>query len=74
MQVGRAVLGTAKREESRTCQEMAARRCQHLVAAEGARAMQHTFTAYGEELRREDRFKYLGRMLLYDDSDTPIIS
>ena len=35
--------------------------------------MQHTFTAYGEELRRVDRFKYLGRMLSYDDSDTPAV-
>ena len=35
--------------------------------------MQRTFTAYGEELRRVDRFKYLGRMLSYDDSDTPAV-
>ena len=36
--------------------------------------MQRTFTAYREaELRRVDRFKYLGRVLLYDDSDTPAI-
>ena len=74
MQVGRSVWGSAKHEASKTCGEMADRRRRHRVAAEGARAMQHTFTAYGEELRREDRFKYLGRMLLYDDSDTPIIS
>ena len=53
---------------------MAARRRQHLVAAEGARALTRTFTAYGEsELRWVDRFKYLGRVLSYDDSDTPAI-
>ena len=37
------------------------------------RAMRQTFTAYGEELRRVDRFKHLGRVLSYDDSDTPAI-
>ena len=35
--------------------------------------MQRTFTAYGEKLRRVDRFKYLGRMLSYNDSDTPAV-
>ena len=35
--------------------------------------MQRSFTAYGDELRRVDRFKYLGRLLSYDDSDTPAI-
>ena len=65
--------GTVKHEESKTCREMTARRRQHRVAAEGARAMQRTFIAYGGKLRRVDRFKYLGRMLSYDDSDTPAI-
>ena len=39
MQVGREALGTAKNDQSKTCRQMAARRRQHLVAAEGARAM-----------------------------------
>ena len=47
---------------------MAAQRRQHLVAAKGARALQRTFTACGElELRRVERFKYMGRVLSYDD-------
>ena len=74
MQVGREVLGTAKHEQSKTCRQMAARQRQHLVAAEGARALQRTFTAYGEsELRWVEMFKYLGRVLSYGDSDTPDI-
>ena len=73
MQTGRAAIGTAKHLASKHCREMAARRRRHRVAADGARAMRRTFTAYGKELRRVDRFKYLGRVLSYDDSDTPAI-
>ena len=74
MQVSRDILGTSKHEESNTCRRIAAQRRQHLMAAEGARAMQCTFTVYGEvELRQVERFKYLGRVLSYDDSDTPAI-
>ena len=50
MQVAREVLGTTKHEESKTCKQMADRRRQHLVAAEGARALARTFTAYGESV------------------------
>ena len=74
MQVGRKALGTAKHEQSKTCRQMAAQRRQHLVTAEGARVMQRTLTAYGDsELRKVDRFKYLGRVLSHDDCDTPAI-
>ena len=66
--------GTLTTEQSKTCRQMAARQRQHLVAAEGVHALQRTFTAYGElELRWVERFKYLGRVLSYDDSDTPAI-
>ena len=35
--------------------------------------MQRTFTASGAPLRRVDKFKPLGRMLSYNNSDTPAI-
>ena len=74
MQVSRDVLGTSKHETSKTCRRMAAQRRQHLVAAEGAGSLERTFIAYGEsELRRVEQFKYLGRVLLYDDTNTPAI-
>ena len=61
-------------ETSKTCRWMAAQRRQHLVAAEGARALERTFTAYVEsELRWVEQFKYLGRVLSHDDCDTPAI-
>ena len=51
---------------------MAAKRRQHLVNAEGTRALGRTFTAYGEsELLRVEQFKYLGYVLSFGDNDTP---
>ena len=74
MQVAREVLGTTRHAESKTYRRMAAQQRQHLVAAKGARALTRTFTAYGgSEILRVERFKYLGRVLSYDDSDTPAI-
>ena len=74
MQVSYNVLGTPKHENSKTCQRMATKRRQHLVAAKGARALELTFTAYGDsELRRMEQFKYLGRVLSFDRNDTPTI-
>jgi hypothetical protein len=40
-------------------------------AAEAARvALARTFKAYGEDLERVEVFKYLGRLLAYDDNDS----
>jgi len=41
---------------------------QHEAAVDAARALEVQFTAYGEELERVEVFKYLGRLLAFDDS------
>jgi len=55
---------------TRLCREGWIRKKQH-EAAEAARvALRKTFTAYGEDLERVEVFKYLGRLLAYDDNDS----
>ena len=55
---------------TRLCREGWVQRKQH-EAAEAARvALRKTFTAYGEDLERVEVFKYLGRLLAYDDNDS----
>ena len=52
-----------KHQRTWLCQEGWERKKQH-EAAEAARvALARTFTAYGEDLEREEVFKYLGRLL-----------
>jgi hypothetical protein len=36
-------------------------------------ALRQTFTAYGKELERVEVFKYLGRLLAYNDNDTQAV-
>merc|ERR1711966_551760 len=71
MQVSTA--GTPAHEASATCMRMTAARRQHTVAAEGRAALDRTFSAYGEVLKSVRQFKYLGRIVSYDDNDTPAI-
>jgi hypothetical protein len=61
-----------KHQRTRHCREGWERKKQH-EAAEAARvALARTFTAYGEDLdlERVEVFKYLGRLLAYDDNDS----
>ena len=51
---------------------MAAKR-QHVVVAESLAALDRSFSAYEEILNSVRQFKYLGRIVSYDDNDTPAI-
>ena len=55
---------------TRLCREGWIRKKQH-EAAEAARvALRKTFTAYGEDLKRVEVFKYLRRLLAYGDNNS----
>jgi len=71
MQVSTA--GTPAHENSLTCRRATAARRQHAVAAASKVALRQSFTTYGETLQTVRRFKYLGRIVLYDDNDTPAV-
>ena len=71
MQVSTA--GTPAHEVSKPCHQIAAARRQHAIAAQGRAALRQTFTAYGEPLKRVNQFNYLGRIVSYDDNDTPVV-
>ena len=46
------------------------RKRQHAAAVRSQEALERSFTAYGEELERVEVFKYMGRLIAYDDADT----
>ena len=71
MQVSTA--GTPAHEASATCVRAAAARRQYVMAAASHVALDRTFSAYGEVLKSVRQFKYLGRIVSYDDNDTPAI-
>ena len=55
--------------ETALCKDGVARKVQYAAAERAHTALQQTFTAYGAELERVEVFKYLGRLLAYDDND-----
>ena len=69
LQVG--TVGIPEHLASKTCQELTAQRQKHEVAAASAAALQHTFIAYEDRLRRVEQFKYLGRVMSMDNNDVP---
>jgi hypothetical protein len=50
------------------CKVRVAREVQYAAAERAHKALQQTFKAYGAELERVEVFKYLGRLLAYDDN------
>ncbi len=52
------------------CKDGLARKVQYAAAKRTHLALQQLFMAYGDELERVEVFKYLGRLLAYDDNDT----
>ena len=52
---------------------MAMARRQHAVAAQGKAALRQSFTAHDRPYDRVTQFKYLRRIVSYDDNDTPTV-
>ena len=63
--------GSARHESTATCHVRADRRTRHAVGARCAAAVEHSFTTNDRPLCHMDTFKYLGRVIAYDDSDVP---
>ena len=57
-------------QQSEQCRGLYEMRLQHEAAARSQDALQQGFFCGGDELERVEVFKYLGRMLAYDDNDT----
>jgi hypothetical protein len=56
--------------ETAMCKDGVVRKVQYAAAERAHKALQQRFTAYGAELERVEVFKYLGRLLAYNDDDT----
>jgi hypothetical protein len=59
--------------ETALCKDGVARKVQHAAVERAHLALQNTFTAYGKGLERVEVFKYLGRLLAYDDNDSQAV-
>ena len=64
---------TPAHKASATCVRTKAAQRQHAVAAVSRAALGRTFSVYAEVLKSVRQFKYLGRIVSYDDNDTPAI-
>jgi hypothetical protein len=52
------------------CQKGRERRCQHAAATPSQQALNHVFTCNWGKLDRVEVFRYLGRLIAYDDAET----
>jgi hypothetical protein len=64
----RALLG--RHQRTQLCQEGWDKKVQHKAAETARVALTQSFTVYEEELERVEVFKYLGRLLAYNNNDT----
>jgi hypothetical protein len=55
------------------CKDGVARKIQHAAAKCTHLSLQHMFTVYGEGLERVEVFKYLGRLLAYNNNDAQAV-
>ncbi len=55
--------------ETAMCKDGVVRKVQYAAAERTHKALQQTLTTYGAELERVEVFKYLGRLLAYDNND-----
>ena len=60
-------------QSSKTCKEMHTAKLQRKAVSDSAKALEAKFFAYGVELERVEVFKYLGRLIAYDDEDTQAV-
>ncbi len=56
-------------EETAFCREGAAKWVQHQAAVDSMRVLEVHSLIYGEELEQVEAFKYLGRLVSFDDND-----
>jgi hypothetical protein len=55
------------------CKDGVARKVQYAAAERAHTALQQTFMAYRAELERVEVFKYMGRLLAYDNNDAQAV-
>ena len=67
------LVGTLSPLASKTCTKLTTARRQHVIDVEGLMALQQGFTVYKDELIRVDQFKYLGCIVLFDNSNAPVV-
>ena len=57
-------------QRTQLCHEEWERKIQHEAAETARVALTQSFTVYGDKLERVEVFKYLGRLLAYNNKDT----
>ena len=69
MQASAGTINSERHRNSKTCEEGHRRKLQRKAYRCSALSLDKKFTAYGRELEMVEFFKYLGRILTYDNND-----